>query len=312
MASATVRDMTKRRKNINSKAVTGIVVLIIAVLSVLGTRFIGDFKNIYEKTGLRNNEQTGDDRMYVSFIDVGQGNCTLLKCGDKTILVDSGEVGAAQTVINYIKDLNIDTLDCVLVTHPHSDHMGAMTKLLYEFRIKDFIMPEIPEELIPTSKIYEKLLTAVSDNAENVIAAEPGETFSYGEMTMEIFAPLRDYEDLNDMSAVTRVSYGETSVMFTGDSTATVEEELLEQDIDYSATILNVGHHGSKTSSSEGWLEAVNPEYAVICCGENNDYGHPHRSVTARLESMGIEYFRTDLLSTIVFESDSKEFTKID
>lgn len=304
--------MKKRRKNINTKTVTGIIVLIIAVLSVLGSRFFGDFKDIYDEAGLRNTEQSNPDKMYVSFIDVGQGNCTLLRCGGKTILVDSGEVGAAQTVIGYIKNLNIDTLDCVLVTHPHSDHMGAMTKLLYEFKIKDFIMPEIPEKIIPTSRIYEKFLTAVSDNAENVIAAEPGETFSYGEMTVEIFAPLHDYDDLNDMSAVTRVSYGDTSVMFMGDASATVEKDLLQKDVYYSATILNVGHHGSKTSSSEKWLKAVNPKYAVICCGLNNDYGHPHRAVTKRFESMGIEYFRTDLLGTIVFESNSKEFTKCD
>lgn len=304
--------MKKRRKNINTKAVTGIIVLIIAVLSVLGSRFFGDFKDIYDEAGLRNTEQSNPDKMYVSFIDVGQGNCTLLRCGGKTILVDSGEVGAAQTVIGYIKNLNIDTLDCVLVTHPHSDHMGAMTKLLYEFKIKDFIMPEIPEKIIPTSRIYEKFLTAVSDNAENVIAAEPGETFSYGEMTVEIFAPLHDYDDLNDMSAVTRVSYGDTSVMFMGDASATVEKDLLQKNVDYSATILNVGHHGSKTSSSEKWLKAVNPKYAVICCGLNNDYGHPHRAVTKRFESMEIEYFRIDLLGTIVFESNSKEFTKCD
>ena len=271
--------MKKRRKNINTKAVTGIIVLIIAVLSALGSRFFGDFKDIYDEAGLRNTEQSNPDKMYVSFIDVGQGNCTLLRCGGKTILVDSGEVGVAQTVIGYIKNLNIDTLDCVLVTHPHSDHMGAMTKLLYEFKIKDFIMPEIPEKIIPTSRIYEKFLTAVSDNAENVIAAEPGETFSYGEMTVEIFAPLHDYDDLNDMSAVTRVSYGDTSVMFMGDASATVEKDLLQKNVDYSATILNVGHHGSKTSSSEKWLKAVNPKYAVICCGLNNDYGHPHRAV---------------------------------
>ena len=304
--------MKKRRNNINTKAVTGIIVLIIAVLSVLGSRFFGDFKDIYDEAGLRNTEQSNPDKMYVSFIDVGQGNCTLLRCGGKTILVDSGEVGAAQTVIGYINNLNIDTLDCVLVTHPHSDHMGAMTKLLYEFKIKDFIMPEIPEKIIPTSRIYEKFLTAVSDNDENVIAAEPGETFSYGEMTVEIFAPLHDYDDLNDMSAVTRVSYGDTSVMFMGDASATVEKDLLQKNVDYSATILNVGHHGSKTSSSEKWLKAVNPKYAVICCGLNNDYGHPHRAVTKRFESMGIEYFRTDLLGTIVFESNSKEFTKCD
>lgn len=302
----------KRKRSINSKAVTGIILLIIAVVSAVFVRFTGESDKVFEAVGLRNTELSDRDKMYVSFIDVGQGNCTLLKCGDKAILVDSGEVGAAQTVINYIKNQNIKTLDCVLVTHPHSDHMGAMTKLLYEFKIKDVIMPEIPEEIIPTSKTYEKFLVAVSENAENVIAAKPDETFSYGEMKMEIFAPLRDYDDLNDMSAVTRISYGDTSVMFTGDATATVEKDLLKKNIDYSATILNVGHHGSKTSTSKSWLKAVDSEYAVICCGLNNDYGHPHQSVVNRLEEFGIKTYRTDLLGTIVFESNSKEFTKCD
>lgn len=286
--------------------------LLVAVLSLFLTKNLIPIDKVFEESGLRNTQQASADKMYVSFIDVGQGNCTLLRCGGKAILVDSGEVGAAQTVINYIKNLGIDELNCVLVTHPHTDHMGAMTKILYEFKIDDLIMPEIPEEIIPTNKTYEKFLTAVSDNAGNVIAAKPGETYSYGEMTLEIFAPLRDYDNLNDMSAVSRISYGDTSVMFTGDATTTVEKDLLKKNIDYSATVLNVGHHGSKTSSSEAWLRAVNPKYAVICCGENNDYGHPHLVITKRLEELGIEYFETDLLGTIVFESDSKNFIKCD
>lgn len=286
--------------------------LLVAVLSLFLTKNFIPIDKVFEESGLRNTQQASADKMYVSFIDVGQGNCTLLRCGGKAILVDSGEVGAAQTVINYIKDLGIDELNCVLVTHPHTDHMGAMTKILYEFKIDDLIMPEIPEEIIPTNKTYEKFLTAVSDNAGNVIAAKPGETYSYGEMKLEIFAPLRDYDNLNDMSAVSRISYGDTSVMFTGDATTTVEKDLLKKNINYSATVLNVGHHGSKTSSSEAWLRAVNPKYAVICCGVNNDYGHPHSLITKRLEEFGIEYFETDLLGTIVFESDSKNFIKCD
>lgn len=286
--------------------------LLVAVLSLFLTKNFIPIDKVFEESGLRNTQQVSADKMYVSFIDVGQGNCTLLRCGGKAILVDSGEVGAAQTVINYIKNLGIDELNCVLVTHPHTDHMGAMTKILYEFKIDDLIMPEIPEEIIPTNKTYEKFLTAVSDNAGNVIAAKPGETYSYGEMKLEIFAPLRDYDNLNDMSAVSRISYGDTSVMFTGDATTTVEKDLLKMNINYSATVLNVGHHGSKTSSSEAWLRAVNPKYAVICCGVNNDYGHPHSLITKRLEEFGIEYFETDLLGTIVFESDSKNFIKCD
>ena len=301
----------KKRKN-NTKLISGVVIFIIAVLAFAGSRLIKEPETLFEDTGLRNSQQTESNMMYVDFIDVGQGNCTLVHMGDTAILVDSGEVGAAQTVISYIKNLGIDELDCVLVTHPHSDHMGAMTKILYEFEIKDLIMPEIPEDIIPTNSTYEKFLTAVSDNAENVIPAEAGMTYSYGEMNLEILAPLHGYDNLNDMSAVSRVSFGETSVMFMGDASTAVEKDLLNTGKDFSADIINIGHHGSKTASSQKWLEAVNPEFAVICCGAGNEYGHPHSVVTERLDNIGIEYYRTDLNGTVVFQSNSKEFTKLD
>lgn len=301
----------KKRKNTNYRSITTAVIVVIAVIAAILVANSSFFNN--DASGKSNDifyQQT--DTMRVSFIDVGQGNCTFITCGNKAILVDSGEVGAAQTVINYIKNQGVEKIDCVVVTHPHSDHMGAMTKILYEFKIGDFIMPEIPNNIIPTNKTYEKFLTAVSDNAENVIAAVSGSTYFYGEMKIEFFAPLHDYDNLNDMSAVSRISYGKTSVMFTGDASTDVENDLLNKNIDYSATILNIGHHGSKTSSSEEWLEAVDPSFAVICCGKNNDYGHPNNTVIKRLEDFGIEYFRTDLLGTIVFESDSVNFKKCD
>ena len=301
----------KKRKN-NTKLISGVVIFIIAVLAFAGSRLIKDPETLFEDTGLRNSQQSESNMMYVDFIDVGQGNCTLVHMGDTAILVDSGEVGAAQTVISYIKNLGIDELDCVLVTHPHSDHMGAMTKILYEFEIKDLIMPEIPEDIIPTNSTYEKFLTAVSDNAENVIPAEAGMTYSYGEINLEILAPLHGYDNLNDMSAVSRVSFGETSVMFMGDASTAVEKDLLNTGKDFSADIINIGHHGSKTASSQKWLEAVNPGFAVICCGAGNEYGHPHSVVTERLDNIGIEYYRTDLNGTVVFHSNSKEFTKLD
>lgn len=304
----------KRRKSINSKAVTGIVILIILVVSFIGSYFVKDGfgDKLYNDAGLRDTSFGDNSTMYVSFIDVGQGNCTLVTCGDSAILVDSGEAGEAQNVINYIKNRNIDKLDCVVATHPHSDHIGGMAQILTEFEIKDVIMPEIPEDIVPTTKIYEKFLNAVAENAENVIAAESGMTYSYGEMKLEIFAPLKDYDNLNDMSVISRISYGETSVMFTGDATTAVEKDLLKKKIDYSADILNVGHHGSKTSSSEQWLKAVSPEYAVICCGKGNDYGHPHSVVTERLEKFGIAFYRTDIDGTVIFASDSRVFTKYD
>lgn len=299
-----------KRKSINSKALTAIIIIVIAVISLIVSAFNVDFASLYVSLGLKNTEQNESGKMYVSFINVDQGNCALIVCGEDAILVDSGETGEAQNVINYLNNLGIKELDCVIATHPHSDHIGGMTKLLYEFEIKDFIMPEIPEEIIPTSRVYEKFLDAVEDNAKNVYAAEPGDTYSYGEMRLEILAPLRGYDNLNDMSVVSRISYGETSVMFTGDISSAVEKEILKKKTDCSSNILSIAHHGSKTSSSEAWLKAVNPEFAVISCGVNNDYSHPHNEVTNRLDKLGIKTFRTDLLGTVVFASDSKVFTE--
>ena len=247
--------------------------------------------------------------MMVEFIDVGQGDCTLITDSQAVILIDGGESGEAQTIINYLKNKNITKIDCCIATHPHSDHIGSLAKVFEEFEVVDVIMPEIPEKIIPTTTTYERFLTQLSENVENVILAERGATYSYGQMTLKILGPVNTYDDLNNMSVVAKVIFGETSVMLTGDAETLSEEDMLAfKGADYSADILKVAHHGSKTSSTDLWLKAVNPQYAVISCGVDNDYGHPHKQLLNRLKKMNIEYYRTDLLGDITFESDGKEF----
>lgn len=296
--------MAKRKSN--TKLVSVLIIAVIVILSAVVTKFaFGGSEELYNKTGLTNSEKSDD--MYVHFIDVGQGDCTLVTCGDTALLFDSGESAEAQTVINYIKNKEIEDIDCCIATHPHSDHIGSMNKVLSEFKIGDVIMPVIPENIIPTTKAYEKFLAAVSENAENVYPAEVGKTYTYGELKIQIFAPVNDYDDLNNMSVVSKVTYKNTSVMITGDAETTAEKDILKNHYDYSADIIKLGHHGSKTSSSEAWLKAVNPQYAVISCGLNNDYGHPHSQTLKRLDKLGIEYFRTDVLGDITFVSDGKD-----
>ncbi len=301
--------MAKRK---NNKLVSFLIIIALLIISTVVTNTLLGDENLFETAGLRGDIVT-DGKMMVEFIDVGQGDCTLITADDTVILVDGGESGEAQKVINYLKNKNITEIDCCIATHPHTDHIGSLSKVFDEFKIVDVIMPEIPEKIIPTTKTYEKFLMSVSQNAENVLPAVAGEMHTYGQLKIEILGPVADYDDLNDMSVVSKISFGETSVMLTGDAETPSEEDMLKNTyLDYSAVLLKVGHHGSKTSTSEAWLQAVNPQYAVISCGKNNDYNHPHKQLTKRLDKYNVEYYRTDLLGDIVFESDGKEINIIE
>lgn len=300
--------MAKRKGKFNT---TSLVLIIILVFALFFTKiFFGD--DISDLTGLNGNS-VQEGKMLVEFIDVGQGDCTLVTTSDATILIDGGEAGESQGLINYLKNKEIQQIDCCIATHPHSDHIGSLSYIFEEFDVLNVIMPDIPNSLIPTTATYERFLTSISENVSNVIPADAGDTYSYGEMTVEIFGPVKDYDDLNNMSVVCRINYGDTSVMLTGDAEAAAESDILSQKkFGCDADILKVGHHGSKTSNSESWLKAVNPQFAVISCGIDNDYGHPHKQVTKRLDKMGIDYYRTDVLGTISFESDGNNFKLIE
>jgi len=297
------------RKKQNTKLISAIVIIAVLILSgIITTLSQGGSENLFGTTGLI--DSVSENKMIVNFVDVGQGDCTLITCGDTAVLVDSGEYANAQKVINYIKNQGVNDIDLVIATHPHSDHIGSMAKVLKAFEIGDVIMSEIPESIIPTTTAYEKFLNAVSERATDVIPAVAGQSYKYGELRVDILGPVKDYDDLNNMSVVCKISYGETSVMLAGDAETDAEADMLKKNYSFNSNLLKVGHHGSKTSSSAEWLKAVNPQYAVISCGLNNDYGHPHQKALKRLQKQNIEYFRTDLLGDIVFVSDGKVITR--
>ena len=292
-------------KKQNTKLISAIVIIAILIISgIVTTISNGGAQGLFGSAGLL--KPVSGEKMYVNFVDVGQGTCTLITCGDTAILCDSGEASEGKKVINYLKNQGIKDIDLIIASHPHSDHIGSMAKVMNAFEIGDVIMPEIPEKIIPTTASYEKFLNAVSERATDVIPAVAGQTYEYGELRVDILGPVRDYDDLNNMSVVAKISYGETSVMVTGDAETEAENDILKKNYSFDANLLQVGHHGSKTSSSASWLKAVSPEYAVISCGLNNDYGHPHSQAIKRLEKQNIKYLRTDLLGDIVFSSDGK------
>lgn len=286
------------------KGKKGLRILFSVILAVI----VAAVAMITEK---ENVEPVADGEMFVDFVDVGQGDCTLIRTADAVILVDAGEVGTADTVVSYLKEKGIKNIDCCIATHPHSDHIGALYRIFEEFSVDTVLLPDIPDELIPTTSTYEKFLDGL-ENVKNIIPAGAGDNFDFGSLNLDILGPVKEYDDLNQMSLVSKVSFGNTSVMLTGDAETPAETDMLKKrNVDYSADILKVGHHGSKTSTSEKWLKAVHPQFAVVSCGLDNDYGHPHKNIVNRLEDFGVEYYRTDLEGHILFKSDGNEVTLI-
>lgn len=249
-----------------------------------------------------------DYPFYVTFIDVGQGDCELISCNGVNILVDGGEARNSQKVINYMKHLEIEKLDCYIATHPHSAHIGAASAILSEIPCDKVFTTYFSEFNIPTSDLYENFIDTVYDNSIEAVAVEAGDEYVFGDLKINIHAPLIESEDYNEMSIVFTATYGETSVLFTGDTTVEVEKQMLESEYYEDVDVLKVAHHGSTTSSYEPYISAVLPEYAVISCGEGNSYGHPHDEIIELFDNKGIRYLRTDEYGSVVCYSDGKSY----
>lgn len=244
-----------------------------------------------------------DGRLCVSFIDVGQGDSAFIEFpGGKTALIDAGEADAAETVVSYIEGRGYDRVDYLICTHPHADHIGGMGAVVEGFSVGAVYMPRVSH----TSKTYENLLTAIKDKGLFIQAARAGvEILPGADIRMEFVAPISDsYEELNDYSAVLRLTYGSTAFLFTGDAEAPAEDEMLDAGVPLTAQVLKVGHHGSDSSSQTRFLEAVAPRWAVISVGADNDYGHPKEKVLSSLNAAGATVIRTDQAGTVMALSD--------
>lgn len=256
-----------------------------------------------------------DGEVYLHIIDVGQGSATLIQQGNEGILIDAGELDYAADVTKYLNSCDIDNLKYVVASHPHSDHIGGLPKVLNEYSVGEVLMPEISEENLPTTKVYESLLDAIVDNNISASYCEVGDTYIMGDVTMEVLGPVNQISDLNNMSAICKISVGITDVMVLGDAETkelkTVYQYASNPDI-FESEILVMGHHGSRTSLYYDFLYAVNPEVALISCGRDNSYGHPHEETIDYLEDSAIEYWRTDYTGSIVYRIDADGYERIE
>lgn len=264
-----------------------IVVLIVNYVKITRTNEISDkFK---------------DCDVLVHFIDVGQGDSVLAQLpGGETMLIDAGE--NSYDVVEYISTLGIDTLDYVIATHPHSDHIGGMTDVINTFEIKKFFMPNASNN----TASFENMLDALIDRDVNAKYIKSGDIICNKDgLKIEVLSPGRnDFDDLNDMSAVIKLTYKNKSFLFTGDAEKNAEKQIKGN---VKADVLKVGHHGSDTSTGKAFLDKVNPKIAVISVGAGNDYNHPDNRVIKRLEKKNITILRTDFLGDIIIGTDGEK-----
>ncbi len=249
---------------------------------------------------------TASNQLQAYFLDVGQADAAIIRYGKSTLLIDAGTNAGAKNLTATINNLGISRFDVVIGTHPHEDHIGGLDAVISQFDIGQVYLPKATA----TTNTFMDVLQAIQSKGLKISNPVPGSSFNIGEAQCTILAPNSDsYEDLNDYSIVIRVAYGDTSFLFTGDAESVSEKEMLSKGYTLESDVLKVAHHGSQSSTTRQFLEAVSPEYAVIPVGEGNDYGHPSQETLDKLTGAGIKIYRTDLSGTITFTSDGSNLT---
>lgn len=251
-----------------------------------------------------NSKVSPSNKLIVHYIDVGQGDCILVQVNNKNLLIDSGPSSNREDLLSYFKKLNINKLDYLIATHPHEDHIGNMDTIIKRFKINNFYAPKITN----TSLSFENMINALIDKCLKIKILKSGtNNINLGLNTkVEIFSPKEDIisDNFNDYSSVIKISFYNTSFLFTGDAENFTENYLISNNYNLKSDVIKIGHHGSSTSSSLNFLKAVNPSIAIISVGKNNKYDHPSAQTLTYLKDMNIDTYRTDLNGTIILSSN--------
>lgn len=286
---------------------------LVLIFMILGLVFKLD-DDLYEKltdtvfkenTNIEENIDGNVDKegelLKVSFLDVGQADSILINANNKYMLIDAGNNEDGEKLVMYLKSLGIEKFDYVVGTHAHEDHIGGIDNIIDSFDIGTFYMPDV----ITTTKTFEDVLDSLEKKNLNFDTPQIGSTFDLGKAKIETIYVGKDSKNLNNSSIILKLTYGNVSFLFTGDTESDVEKTLLNKDIE--SDVLKVAHHGSNTSSSNAFLKKVNPKYAIISVGTGNSYGHPKSVILDRLEKLGTKIYRTDELGTIIVTTDGEK-----
>lgn len=291
----------------NNKKINKLLNKIIFILIVL----IGIFytnKELIKKDNtsyaMKQTENDDVNKLEIYYFDVGQADSILIKENNYNILIDAGNNEDGENLVNYLKnDLNINKFNMVVGTHPHEDHIGGLNNIIDEFDIDTILMPNATS----TSKTFESVLNSIENKNYKITVPKIDEEFNYDNIKLKVLYTGTNEKDLNNNSIVLKLTYFNNKFLFTGDATSKVEKKLLKKDIE--SDVLKIGHHGSEYSTTNDFLDKVNPKYAIIEVGKNNTYKHPKQITLDKLNAKNIKIYRTDLDGTIKLTSDGNNIT---
>lgn len=291
-----------KRKGSSRAAVISICILILALL---GTAVFSGIIDINPHSSLRQGT-TGDLRAY--FLDVGQGDSSIILFKDRVIVIDAGDTDQGGKVVSALKRLGVRKIDLLVATHPHADHIGGMRDVLAAFPVAQVLDSGMPSP----SVLYERFLETVDEKNIPYLVAEQGQTIDLDPtLRILVLSPPEERigDDLNTNSIVLKISYGTANLLYTGDATTAAEDVMVKSGYALDAQVLKSGHHGSSGSGSSAFLSRVSPETAIISTGAGNPYGHPHPESLERLNRAGAVIFRTDEDGTVLVQSNGETYS---
>lgn len=291
-------------KSVKKQLTKALLVLIILVSGYFYTTYF-DNKNITKDvtTNVKQTINESSSNLKIYFVDVGQADCILINDNNEYGLIDAGNNEDGEKLVKYFKNLGITKFKYVFGTHAHEDHIGGMDNIIENFQIEHFYMPDT----ITTTRTFEEVLDALEEKNIAFETPEEDENLTFSDTVFKVLHVGKDKRDLNDTSIVLKLTYKNTSYLFMGDATSSVEKDILDKDI--KSDVLKVGHHGSQYSSTISFLKKVSPKYAIIEVGKNNSYNHPKEVTLKKLEDLGTKIYRTDEDGTIILTSDGENMS---
>lgn len=244
--------------------------------------------------------QLGSADNAIHFIDVGQGDAVLLQSGGEYCLIDTGLPDSKEQLFSYLDRVGVTRLKLLVMSHPHADHIGSMDKVIEKYPVEQILLPDLNKAPLPTSATFERVIDAIEAHQLPATVAQQGQEFLLGNGKITVLADGIATENLNDISQVLYFEAGNLTAVFSGDAEKAAEKDALARMNLRPAKVLKAGHHGSNTSNTQAFINAIMPRYIAICCGEGNSYGHPHEEPLERFRAVNAQILRTDLDGSIV------------
>jgi len=292
--------LRRLKKLIKKHPITALIIAAVAAFMLI-------FPSVSEDSTAPAETVQPREGVYVHYIDVGQGDSELIECNGEYMLIDGGDYDSGDTVVSYLRAQGVTELNYLVCSHGDADHCGGLDEVTEAFDIGTVFISPYNED----KYAFELFVETAEAKGIPVEVPDMAESYTLGGAEFKFLAPTEDFGDNNENSLVLRLSYGSRVFLFTGDIQYLSETALLDGGAELKCDVLKVAHHGSYTSTGYRFLYEAQPEFAVISCGKDNSYGHPHEEVLSRLRDAEVTVYRTDTDGTVIIHSDGETLERI-